>query len=126
MTDETSVVVLHDDEYCLRPEVLQSICEITTRSNSSLYSGNFLWSYAKQEQQYGFEGSFAPYFSGHLYALSADLLKDIVHEDSRAVFTSNNLGYSEDLQVGKWVKNQADRKDRPRNIEYVTMSQLGL
>ena len=36
MTDETSVVILHDDEYCLRPEVLQTVCEDTVRSDSSL------------------------------------------------------------------------------------------
>ena len=42
MKDETSVVVLHDDEYCLRPEVLQTICEDSVRLNSSLYAGDKL------------------------------------------------------------------------------------
>ena len=119
MNDETSVVVLHDDEYCLRPEVLQTICEDTVRSNSSLYAGGYnLWEKAGYDIQKGFDGSFAPYFSGALYALSSDLVRDIAYSPD-TLFTSQNLGYAEDLQVGKWVQNQANREDNPRQIKFV-------
>ncbi len=43
MSNETSVVVLHDDEFCLRPKVLQTLCEGAIEANSSLYAGNYLW-----------------------------------------------------------------------------------
>ena len=112
----TSMVVFHDDEYCLRPEVLQSICEDATNSNSSLYAGHNLWKTAAYKQQKGFEGTFAPYFSGWLYALSSDLVRAIA-SDPRTLFTSMNLGYAEDLQVGKWVQNQSNQKDRSRKIK---------
>jgi len=112
MTDETSVVVLHDDEYCLRPEVLQTICEDTVRSNSSLYAGSKLH-LRNENSRYNIE----PYFNGHMYALSSDLVRDIVHDpDTR--FTSMSLGNSEDLQVGKWVHDQANRADNPLQIKY--------
>jgi len=124
MNDETSVVVLHDDEYCLRPEVLQTICEDTVRLNSSLYAGGYsLWEKAGYDMQKGFDGSFAPYFSGPLYALSSDLVRDIAYSPD-TLFTSQNLGYAEDLQVGKWVQNQANREDSPRQIKYVMESSL--
>lgn len=103
MKDETFVVVIHDDDYCLRPEVLQTICEDTLCLNSSLYAGDYLW---ENEMQKGFDGSFAPYFSGHLYALSSDLVRDIAYSPD-TLFASQNIGYAEDLQVGKWVQNQA-------------------
>ena len=123
MTINTSIVILHDDEYCLRPDVLQTICEdVMIASNSRLYSGDILWEEAGYQQQYGFDGSFSPYFSGHLYALSSDLVKDIVY-DPNTIFTSKNLGYAEDLQVGKWVENQA-QKDHPKQIKYVREKSL--
>ena len=112
------MVVFHDDEYCLRPEVLQSICEDATNSNSSLYAGHNLWKTAAYKQQNGSDGTFAPYFSGWLYALSSDLVRAIA-SDPRTLFTSMNLGYAEDLQVGKWVQNQSNKKDRSRKIKYV-------
>jgi len=56
MNDETSVVVIHDDEYCLQSNVLQTICEDTVRSNSSLYAGDYLWEKAYYEMQKGFDG----------------------------------------------------------------------
>ena len=108
MTDETSMVMLHDDEYCMRPRVLQAICEKAILTNSSLYAGDYLWQTPGYELQKGFDGSFAPYFSGHMYALSRDLVRSISN-DPDTVFTSMNVSYSEDLQVGRWVKNQADR-----------------
>jgi len=123
MTDKTSVVVIHDDEYCLRPEVLQTVCEDTVRSNSSLYAGDYLWEKAYYEMQKGFDGSFAPYFSGHLYALSSDLVRDIAYSPD-TLFASQNMGYAEDLQVGKWVQNQANREDNPRQIKSVTERSL--
>ena len=123
MKDETSVVVIHDDEYCLRPEVLQTVCEDTVRLNSSLYAGDYLWEKAGYEMQKGFDGSFAPYFSGALYALSSDLVRDIAYSPD-TLFTSQNLGYAEDLQVGKWVHNQANRADNPLQIKYVMESSL--
>jgi len=124
MNDETSVVVIHDDEYCLQSNVLQTICEDTVRLNSSLYAGGYsLWEKAGNEMQKGFDGSFAPYFSGALYALSSDLVRDIAYNPD-TLFTSQNLGYAEDLQVGKWVHNQANREDSPRQIKYVMESSL--
>jgi hypothetical protein len=118
MTSDTSIVVKHDDEYCLRPEVLGGICRKTNLSNSSLYAGNYLWSNASYESQKGLDGSFAPYFSGWLYALSSDLVQDIAH-DPNSVLTAMNVGYMEDLQMGWWVKNQADMADSVRKIDYV-------
>jgi len=118
MTNKTSMVVLHDDEYCVRPKVLQAICENVTRSGSSLYAGAHLWQTAGYEIQKAFDGSFYPYFSGLLYALSSDLVSDIVY-DPETLFTSMYMGYAEDLQVGKWVQNQANRMDRQRKIKYV-------
>mmetsp|Transcript_19001 Transcript_19001/g.41166 ORF Transcript_19001/g.41166 Transcript_19001/m.41166 type:complete len:506 (-) Transcript_19001:247-1764(-) len=123
MTDETSMVVLHDDEYCLRPRVLQTICENATRSNSSLYAGYNLHKDANIEAEKGFDGTYAPYFGGGLYALSSDLMRNIAF-DPATIFTSKNLGNAEDLQVGKWVKNQADQKDNPMQIRYVAEGSL--
>ena len=119
MTKDTSLVVIHDDEYCLHPHVLQAICENVALSNTSLYAGNHLWEQPGYDIQKGLDGSFAPYFSGWLYALSADLVRDIVF-DTATMFTSMNLVHSE-VQVGKWVKNQADRN---KTIAYVVQPQL--
>lgn len=117
MADKTSVVILHDDEYCLRPNVLQTICEDTVRSNSSLYAGDKLHR-LNPKSRYQYSGyNIEQYFDGHMYALSSDLVRDIVHDpDTR--FTSMSLGNSEDMQVGKWVHNQASREDNPLQIKY--------
>jgi hypothetical protein len=77
MTSDASIVIKHDDEYCLRLEVLHNLCCKTNLANSSLYSGYYLWSRAGYESQKALDGSFAPYFSGWLYALSSDLVLDI-------------------------------------------------
>ena len=111
MTDDTSIVVLQDDDFCLRPRVLREICEealAPPSNNSSLYAGSYLW----DDPDFGlaFDGSRAPYFSGNLYALSADLVRDIVF-DPRTYFTSMNVTNAEDKQAGWWVKNQAGRRD---------------
>ena len=45
-------------------------------------------------------------------------------QDPNTYFTSTKLGNSEDLQVGKWVQNQADREDHSRQIKYVMKSSL--
>ena len=126
MEDDTSIVIINDDEFCLEPRVLQTICEdVRTRSsNSSLYAGNYLFAdpeaYATQK---GLDGSFVPFMSGNMYALSSDLVIDIVL-DQQTIFTSTNVINAEDLQVGRWVKNQIDRKDNPRQVEYVANSNL--
>ena len=87
-SNEISMVVLHDDEYCLRPQVLQSICEdVMVKSNSSLYAGYNFWPSVGLESQRGFDGSFAPYFGGYLYVLSSDLVRSIVF-DPATIFTS--------------------------------------
>ncbi|KAL7542223.1 hypothetical protein ACHAWF_007121 [Thalassiosira exigua] len=123
MKDDTSMVILHDDEYCLRPEILQALCEEANQSNSSLYAGGGIFDHPIVESEKGFDGSFAPYFEGHLYALSGDLVRGIAyHLDT--VFASTKVGFAEDLQVGKWVKNQADRKDDPKEIKYIQNSSL--
>lgn len=70
MTHGTSIVVKHDDEYCLQTEVLRGICLNSTGSRSSLYAGWYLWSSAGWESQKGLDGSFVPYFSGLLMILS--------------------------------------------------------
>ena len=116
MADETSVVVIHDDEYCLRPELLQTICEDAILSNSSVYAGTTLHFTGGHHKQAFDDGSYAPYFDGHMYALSSDLMRDIAY-DHDTTFTSMNLGSAEDLQVGKWVKNQVDREDNPKLIK---------
>ena len=58
-----------------------------------------------------------------MYALSSDLFRDIVH-DPETHFTSTKLGNSEDLQVGKWVHNQANRADNPLQVKYTTNRSL--
>ncbi len=118
VNDDTVMVIFHDDEYCLRPKILQDVCEKADLSNSSLYAGNNLWRKADYEMQKGIDGSFSPYFSGWAYALSTDLIKDIV-SDPATLFSLKNLGFMGDLQVGKWVDNQAKRKDHPEQIKYV-------
>ena len=123
MTSDTSIVIKHDDEYCLRLEVLRDICRTINLANSSLYAGHYLWSRAGYESQKALDGSFAPYFSGWLYALSSDLVRDIAH-DPKSVLTAMNVGYMEDLQMGWWVKNQADAADRKRHIHYVAEPSL--
>ena len=121
MTHDTSIVVKHDDEYCL--EVLRGICLNSMGSGSSLYAGSYLWSSAGWEIQKGLDGSFVPYFSGYLYALSSDLARDIAH-DPKSVLEGMNAPSSEDLQMGRWVKNQANRTDRERRIDYVAEPSL--
>ena len=123
VNDDTVMVVFHDDEYCLRPEMLQDVCEKADLSNSSLYAGNHLWREPAHEIQKGIDGSFFPYFSGWLYALSTDLIKDIV-SDPATLFTSKNLAFMEDLQMGRWIDNQANRKDHPKQIKYVEEGSL--
>ena len=118
MSSNTSIVMLHDDEFCLQPEVLQNICMEATSSNQSLYAGNSFWGTPGYEAQKGFDGSFAPYFAGHMYALSADLVRDITNDHAN-LFALKNLGYAEDVQVGRWVKNQADRRGNQTQIKYV-------
>ena len=58
-----------------------------------------------------------------MYALSSDLVHDIVH-DPETHFTSITKGNAEDLQVGEWVQNQADREDNPRQIKYTRQEPL--
>lgn len=123
MTSETSIVVLHDDEYCIRPQVLQKICNNVMSLNCSLYAGNYLWDRAYYDSQKGFDGTFAPYFSGHVYALSTDLVRSIV-VDQKSYFTSENVNYSEDLQVGRWVMNQISGNDDQGEVKYVTETSL--
>jgi len=123
MTKDTSIVVKHDDEYCLRTEVLRGICLNSTGSGSSLYAGWYLWSSAGWEIQKGIDGSFVPYFSGYLYALSSDLARDIAY-DPNSVLEGMNAPSAEDLQMGRWVNNQANRTDRERRIDYVTEPSL--
>eukprot|EP00584_Thalassiosira_punctigera_P022117 CAMPEP_0172554538 /NCGR_PEP_ID=MMETSP1067-20121228/55129_1 /TAXON_ID=265564 ORGANISM="Thalassiosira punctigera, Strain Tpunct2005C2" /NCGR_SAMPLE_ID=MMETSP1067 /ASSEMBLY_ACC=CAM_ASM_000444 /LENGTH=397 /DNA_ID=CAMNT_0013342933 /DNA_START=41 /DNA_END=1232 /DNA_ORIENTATION=- len=125
MNDRTSTVVLHDDEYCLRPRALRDICANATGSNRSLYAGWNLWKSAGYDSQKAFDGSFAPYFGGWVYAMSSDLVRDIAY-DPETLFTSTVLGYAEDLQAGKWVKNQAEHKDHPRKVMYVQEESLGM
>ena len=42
---------------------------------------------------------------GHLYALDSWLVRSIAH-DPGSLFASKTLSFSEDVQVGRWVKNQ--------------------
>lgn len=126
MEDDTSIVIINDDEFCLEPRVLQTICEdVRTRSsNSSLYAGSYVFDDPEAyDGQKGLDGSFVPFMSGNMYALSSDLVIDIVL-DQQTIFTSTNVINAEDLQVGRWVKNQIDRKDNPRQVEYVANSTL--
>lgn len=120
MTSGTSVVIVHDDEFCLYPEVMSRICLKALQSNTSFYAGlrGLLWRTPGYEQQKAFDGSFTPYFGGWLYALSSDLVRDIAY-DPKTLFTSTNLGYAEDLQVGRWVQNQGERNINPRKIEII-------
>ena len=59
-----------------------------------------------------------PYFSGWLYALSLDLARNIAY-DPNSFLEEMNAPSAEDLQMGRWVKNQANRTDRERRIDYV-------
>ena len=122
MTSDTSFVVKHDDEYCLDVEVLRGICRNYT-GFGSLYAGPHLWQSAAYDSQKGLDGTFVPYFSGWLYALSSDLARDIAY-DPNSVLEGMNAGYAEDLQMGRWVNNQANRADRERRIDYVTEPSL--
>ncbi|KAL7542185.1 hypothetical protein ACHAWF_007111, partial [Thalassiosira exigua] len=125
MNEDLSVVVLHDDELCLRPSVLRSMCKEATRANSSLYAGTIYWKEADYEiqNQKGLDGSFTPYFDGHLYALSRDLVTATAYHPE-TVFTSMNLGFVEDFQVGMWVRNQVDWDDLSKEIMYLHNSSL--
>ena len=98
MNENTSMVVIHDDEYCLQPQVLQDICVNATQSNSSLYAGWHLWKTPSYKIQKAFDGSFSPYFSGGLYALSSDLVRGIAH-DPDTLFKSINVGMQ---KMCKW------------------------
>ena len=53
-----------------------------------------------------------------VYALSSDLVRGIAH-GPETLFTSVNVGYAEDLQMGTWVKNQAEKKDHTKEVKYV-------
>ena len=46
MTHKTSMVILHDDEFCLELNKLQTICKNTPHFTSSLYGGNYFWNNA--------------------------------------------------------------------------------
>ena len=39
MDDDTSMVVVHDDEYCFQPEILRGLCHDAMSNNQSLYAG---------------------------------------------------------------------------------------
>lgn len=123
MADSTSMVVLHDDEYCLRPEVLRDIC-VDDDAEASVYAGKYLWSTPWYDSQNGTDGRFAPYHTGWVYALSADLARDIAY-DVRNKMAAMNWGHAGDLQMGVWVKNQADRKGRGRGVKYVVNDEIG-
>lgn len=123
MTGNTSMVVFHDDDFCLEPNVLQAACERVSSdtTKTSLYGGVYLWDVPVYDQQKHFDGSFAPYFSGNLYALSSDLVQDIAR-DPASFFTSVVATNSEDLQVGAWVLNQVRKKSR--KVAYINESRL--
>jgi len=124
LKDETSMVVIHDDEFCFQPEVLQPICEDSLRSNFSLYAGLNLWDKPQLEQQKGYDGSFAPYYSGWLSVFSVDLFKDIALSPETMIFTNLNWPNAEDVQIGRWVQIQANREDRQRPVKYETAPNL--
>jgi hypothetical protein len=44
--------------------------------------------------------------------------------DPKSVLEGMNAPSSEDLQMERWVKNQANRTDRERRIDYVTEPSL--
>ncbi|EJK55448.1 hypothetical protein THAOC_24821 [Thalassiosira oceanica] len=110
MEDDTSMVVIHDDEYCFQPEILRGLCLDATSNNQSLYAGSYLWSEANYEAQNGTDGSFSPYFSGHLYALDSWLTRSIAH-DPRSPFASKTKASAEDVVAGKWVEDQREKTD---------------
>ena len=124
VNDDTVMVVFHDDEYCVRPKILQEVCEKADLSkNSSLYAGSYLWKDAAYGSQKGIDGSFSPYFTGWVYALSIDLMKGIV-ADPATLFSLKNLGFAGDVQVGKWVNNQANQKNHSKQIKYIEEGSL--
>ncbi|EJK59151.1 hypothetical protein THAOC_20664 [Thalassiosira oceanica] len=103
MDDDTSMVVIHDDEYCFQPEILRGLCQDATSNNQSLYA-------AAYEAQNGTDGSFSPYFSGNLYALDSWLIRSIAH-DPRSPFATKTKALAEDVVAGKWVEDQGEKTD---------------
>lgn len=117
------------DEYCANITVVQEMCrQAQPESFQSgdpfyFYGGVYLWNDAVYESQKGFDGSFAPYFSGHLYMLSWNLLKAIA-DHPETIFASLYASHSEDLQVGRFV--QAVEHDRATKAEFITRSDVQL
>ncbi|CAB9522453.1 expressed unknown protein [Seminavis robusta] len=108
------LLVLHDDEYCVDLKALQALCRKTAEQPqpAQMYGGPYFWSKPGYEIQKAFDQSFSPYFSGWLYVLSVPLAQEIV-EDVDTKFAGIYASHSEDLQVGRWVKKQHQRKDTP-------------
>lgn len=118
MDDRSSIVVVTDDEYCLNPDVMRTMCVNATKSNASLYAGGLsFWDFGTKDT-IASDGSFAPYFAGALYALSADLVKDFA-TDPAYLFSSSNVIYAEDTQVGHWVKRRAYAVANPRTVHVI-------
>ena len=88
-----------------------SMCKILEGTGNSVYARHNLWRDAEFPFQKGFDGSFAQYFSGELYILSADLVREIV-SDGDSVFAGIWASHLEDAQVGRWVKMVAEKRDK--------------
>jgi hypothetical protein len=94
-----------------------------TGSGSSLNAGTYLWTSAEYNIHKGLDGTFVPYFSRWLYALSSDLARDIAY-DPNSVLEGMYAGYAGDLQLGRWVNKKANRADPKRQIDSVTEPSL--
>merc|ERR1711860_426470 len=103
------IVKMDDDQ---QPDLI-AIQELAKSTNpqSMLYAGNRLWSPHGRHYvwpgQVGRDGKFVQYFGGPCYMLSYELARRIAVEDrSQSIELIRTGSASEDVDMGRWVKNQ--------------------
>ena len=105
-----SYVGKQDDDFCLRTDVMRSLIARGNLKSSFVYGGGEFFRTAAYWIQKGFDGSFAPYYSGHAYFLSRPLAEGILSRDDLPYYGVETR-CSEDCVLGRWVRQFQERRN---------------
>lgn len=131
-----SIIVLHDDEYCIDLSALREMCQSAKgdgRSKRNLYGGWRINRYLESKREERIENHlpiFEPYFQGHAFVLSRPIVQKLMRTNALLLHGSH-LSRSEDLRVGYWVselqmeQQQLQSSSSPSlNVRYIENGDL--
>lgn len=113
-------IVKTDDEYCLDTVTFDALLK---REHQHEYFGWYFWKGDEYSIMKGPNNIVAPFMSGAVFGLSADLASRIIMDD--AAHTNTYLSYgtsSDDANVGKWVQYAA--ATHGLDVKYIHNSKL--